>query len=195
MAQTPSDASSGQKGNSPNPPTGFALLKTLRSIPPEFMLSHHPVCEPYKNHTFTLFGKRLCIGCFIGYPSAITAVTVATILLQKNDSYSKAVFFSGIIGILFTLLSFTSLTSHKPLKIIQKAAVGGGSGLLLTYIFYYPGFPVYIRLLNTVFLAFSLFMAMNIMHIRTHRKICEQCPYEPGFGKCPGYPLEAEKND
>ncbi len=47
------------------------FIKHYRALKP-ILLSHHPLCDEYQggNHTFRLFSKDFCIGCFVTYPTA-----------------------------------------------------------------------------------------------------------------------------
>ena len=38
-----------------------------------YLISHHPNCDKYEEHVFKIRGKKFCIGCFIGYPTAVRA--------------------------------------------------------------------------------------------------------------------------
>ena len=40
-----------------------AFLRKYGSL----LLSHHPECEKFKNHTLKIGNLNFCIGCFIGY--------------------------------------------------------------------------------------------------------------------------------
>ena len=35
------------------------------------LLSHHPNCEKFENHTLNIRGTRVCIGCLAFYPTFI----------------------------------------------------------------------------------------------------------------------------
>ena len=54
------------------------LLYSKSFLP--FFLSHHPECESFKEHTINLGRVKLCIGCFISYPTAIFAFFLIRIL-------------------------------------------------------------------------------------------------------------------
>ena len=153
----------------------------------EFWLSHHPKCENFKNHTFSLFGSKFCIGCFIGYPSAILGLIVATQLIEISEKYSELVFWMGIGFTLSILLSFTSLTEIKSIKMAQKIFMGFGSGCFLTYLFYIPGVPTVLKWVTVIFTAFTLNLVMNVVHYRSHNKVCDECQFQPHQEGCNGY--------
>ncbi len=48
------------------------------------VLAHHPSCEKFSHHTFTFRGRKLCLGCFVMYPTA--AVALACLLLVNSVS-------------------------------------------------------------------------------------------------------------
>jgi len=58
-------------------------LLTLKSFFPLF-LSHHPECKHFKGHTIKVGKVRLCIGCFIGYPSAILGIFLIYVIDLKS---------------------------------------------------------------------------------------------------------------
>ena len=164
-----------------------SIWSKLKRMDKDFWLSHHPRCEKFKEHTFTAFGRRLCIGCFIGYPATILGLVFATKLIKISEDYSKLIFGLGIGLILTFLLSFTSLTEIKSVKMTQKFLMGFGSGCLLTYLFYYPGIPAALRWAMVLFTAFNLNFIMNVIHYRSHNKVCDDCEAEPHEEGCSGY--------
>ena len=56
----------------------------LRSFGPLF-LSHHPECERFKEHTINIGRIKLCIGCFVGYPTAILGIYMLSFLNYIQD--------------------------------------------------------------------------------------------------------------
>jgi len=169
----------------------FSLVKKM---PKEYLLSHHPTCKEFEEHTFSLFGKKFCIGCFIGYPSAIIGIIIATELLQISDDYSKSVFWVGMAFPSTIFLSFTPLTEKKTIKIIQKVLIGFGAGFLLTFIYYMPTQNKVLNFVVVFLLATSLNLILNIIHYRNHNKICSQCEYEPQTNKCSGLRTNPTEN-
>ena len=91
------------------------------------LLSHHPDCEKFKNHTIKIGSMRFCIGCFIGYPTAIIGILLFNVFKIYLLLDSITLLVCGIILLSFFLLSPLNLTKRKGIKIFQKFCIGLGS--------------------------------------------------------------------
>jgi hypothetical protein len=99
-----------------------------------FFLSHHPECERFKEHTLNIGKVRLCIGCFIGYPTALCSFFLIRIL-NLSSMFSTLPFF--ILSFIFLgtfFLSPLNLVKSKKIKIFQKILIGIGAAILFNWI-------------------------------------------------------------
>ena len=156
----------------------------LAALKPYF-LSHHPSCEHYASHTITLHGQKLCIGCFIGLPSAFIAI----LLLALTYAYSpKNNLNLLIIGILF-LIPYgvnIALADRKVLKIVSKIALGFSSaffiGVILTSSLTGSGKILWAIIFFNVFL--GILGGKRLFELY---KTCKQCSFHSDFQHCPGF--------
>ncbi len=162
------------------------LKKTYIEYKPYF-LSHHPNCEKYEEHIVKIREKKLCIGCFIGYPAAIFGIGISFPLVFF-ELINVWIFFS--IGIVFScavLLSLTNFTKKRGRKILQKLLIGMGSGFLITSIWELLGIAWYFRLLIIWVAIILLNIPISLMHYKTHHRICQNCEWKNDWKKCPGF--------
>jgi hypothetical protein len=152
-----------------------------------FLLSHHPHCEKFKNHTFRLFSKDFCIGCYIGYSSAILGIIISNILFKQHILPSSFFLLVGILMSLFQFLSLTKITKIKKIKMIQKFFIGFGSGFILIYFWYLSDWIWYLTLLFELLIIFILNIPIGILHFKTHEKICIECEWKNNWNQCPGF--------
>ena len=140
------------------------------------LLSHHPLCSQYQDHTLNFSKIRLCIGCFIGYPSALISILLGFYFIYPAISQKIYLLFFGIFLFLFQLLSLTKLTEIKPIKIIQKFLMGFVVGQVLVVSYYwFPG-SLLIKLIG-VWGVILFFMApIGFLHYRNLSDKCENCP-------------------
>ena len=160
------------------------IYQGFKSVAP-MILSHHPPCETYKNHTINIGRLKLCIGCTIGYTSAILSIILTKILYDRNSFNLIPILIIGIILSLAQLLSLTSITEVKSIKIIQKFLIGTGSGLIIIFLYLTINLPEIFKLI-VVFICISiLVIPIGILHYRTSSGTCEKCEIKNIPGKCP----------
>ncbi len=160
------------------------IYQGFKSVAP-MIISHHPPCEMYKNHTINIGRLKLCIGCFIGYPSAVLTIILTKILYDRNSFNLIPILIIGIIFSLVQLLSLTSLPEFKSIKIIQKFLIGVGSGFIIIFLYIIIDISELFKLI-LIFIAISiLVLPIGILHYRTSLKTCENCTIKKIPGKCP----------
>ncbi|QEE16954.1 hypothetical protein DSAG12_02785 [Promethearchaeum syntrophicum] len=160
------------------------IQQGFKAVAP-MLLSHHPPCERYENHTINIGKFRLCIGCFIGYPSALLTIILTKILYDHKSFNLIPILIIGIIFSLAQLLSLTSITEKKSVKIIQKFLMGTGSGFIIIFLYLTINLPEIFKLI-VVFICISiLIIPIGILHYRTSSRTCENCEIKEISGKCP----------
>jgi len=149
-------------------------------------LSHHPQCEQFKGHTLKLGNLRLCIGCFVGYSSAIITLFLINIFkLEEHIPLSYFLFFS-IIFLATFILSPLTLTKIKAIKIIQKILIGMGGTFLFIWIINLPNSPKENFLI--FFITFSILLSvLNSYHVYGFLHTCYQCETPFDWGNCAGF--------
>ncbi|OLS12492.1 MAG: hypothetical protein RBG13Loki_3913 [Promethearchaeota archaeon CR_4] len=156
------------------PRKGFCE-RAIANEPPSFPLSHHPGCARFKAHTFMLGRFHFCIGCYIGYPSAVASIGVGTWLYLENQ-VSLFILLGIGLSCYFTLFaSHTKYSEIRNVKILQKFSIGVGSGFLLIFAFYFFDNPLIIKLLVMFILLIGLLLPVRAIHLRKATKICKSC--------------------
>jgi uncharacterized membrane protein len=154
------------------------IMSQIRPFAP-VLISHHPLCPRYSNHTIKIGSVNLCIGCFIGYPSAILSILFWHTIIPRLNIASKYYFLLGFILFSAQLLSFTKLTENKKIKIIQKFCIGFGAGLILTTLYYILGANMTPSLKVVMIVTISLLgTPIALLHYRTMRRTCNFCEYK-----------------
>jgi hypothetical protein len=137
---------------------------------------HHPQCETFKGHTFTLFGKKLCAGCSGLFSGAFFAV-VGTIIYQLHGfgDHGPILFWAGFLMVLVSLLQISLLDVNiNWLKFVFNFILVFGSFLIL----------VGIGEMNRGVLVYAYFLVLVFIWILTristsetnHAGICSGCP-------------------
>ncbi|MHA1457853.1 MAG: hypothetical protein ACTSR5_18095 [Promethearchaeota archaeon] len=131
------------------------------------VLSHHPECEKFDNHTINMGKLRFCIGCFNIIPT---------------DYF----FIISIILISTFFMSPLHLIRVKFVKIIQKFLIGLGSSFLFWAIWSLPNPPLtnYFIFMYT----FSIIIGvLNFYHVYGFLGTCYKCDTPFSWGKCNGF--------
>ncbi len=151
------------------------------------LLSHHPDCEKFgKNHTIN-FGKyKFCIGCFVGYPTAIISILLIHYLNLLDLFSSIFLLIISFILISSIILSPVGLTKIKSIKIIQKFLIGLGSAFLFWYIWTMPN-DFFINLIYFILVFGMLLLLLNMYHGYGLMKTCKKCEYSMDWNNCPGF--------
>ncbi len=161
------------------------LILYIRSLKP-IILSHHPNCDKFKEHTFKIGKYNFCIGCFIGYPVAIIGVLMIFFLNLINIMESTLLFTTGIILMSTFILSPLKFTKFKVIKIIQKILFNLGGAFLFWGIFTLPN-HFFINFL-LFFLIFGIALALvNAYHAFSFYRTCKKCEFSLDWEICPGF--------
>ncbi len=159
----------------------------------ELLLSHHPSCSRYKDHTLNFSKIRLCIGCFVGYPSALLSIIVGYFFIYPAFSQKIWLLLFGIFLFLFQFLSLTKLTEIKLIKIIQKFLIGFGAGQVLVVSYNFFQGSIFMKLFG-VWGVMLIFMGpISFMHYRNLRDTCENCLERGNSIECIYF--DSEKSD
>ena len=160
-------------------------LLILKSFFPLF-LSHHPECNHFSGHTLKVGKVRLCIGCFVGYPSAIFGIFLISVLDLKRFITLQAYLNIGIVFLFLFFLSFTGLTKIKLVKVIQKFLIGIGSSFLFWGIWYQP--LSFLERYNIFFTVFGFILSvLNMYHVYGFYTNCNNCDIPFGWYTCEGF--------
>ncbi|MHA1727654.1 MAG: hypothetical protein ACTSWY_02855 [Promethearchaeota archaeon] len=166
----------------------LSIWKKIRVIISAFkpvLLSHHPLCEKFENHSFKLFGKKFCIGCFIGYPSGIIMLIVGYTFGVFSLFSVASLLLIGISLFSVYLLSIFGLTKYKKIKIFSKIPVGAGAAFLIAGIFSFP-LNFWINFLIAFFLIQGLVGLMTIKRKKELTETCLKCEWKNDWDHCPG---------
>jgi len=149
-------------------------------------LSHHPECNKFEGHTIKCRGKEFCIGCFIGYPTAVLALPILIFFRINELIPSQYLFLISILFIATIILSPLNLTKNKTIKIVQKFLIGVGAALLFTWIMGLPQSRS--SNLITAFIVMNiLIVILNVYHAYGFLHTCYKCETPFDWGKCSGF--------
>ena len=155
-----------------------------------YIFAHHPKCEKFDKDTFRIGSTEFCIGCFIGYPSALIGIIIGYFAFLSPKVNPIIIIVGSFLMMSTILLSFTTLTEIKVIKMIQKFFIGLGSGIFLgTVYFIFPGGQI-TKIFGTVFIILLLIFPIQVLHYRNMNKKCDTCEYKPGWNQCPGFEID-----
>ena len=149
------------------------------------LFAHHPPCATFQTHTLRLGRIRLCIGCFIGYPSAVVALLVSFNFLSQFPWSPWWLVIFGIVFVLSQLWSFFSFSQRKLIKIIQKMLIGTGSGMILAGVFNILDQPLWMKILSLWSTILLIIGPIGLFHYFTMKSVCNQCQQKQDLGYCP----------
>ena len=141
------------------------------------LFAHHPSCKYFTKHTLNIKNLRFCIGCFIGYPSALVSLLLFHNLYFSKYEATPLFIIIGILCFLPIFLSLTNITKIKPIKIGQKFSVGIGSGMIIAYLLAVVAPSSILSGFFWFFGIISILLApVGYLHYRTMTAACANCP-------------------
>ena len=149
-------------------------MKLLANLNP-LLLSHHPNCEKYKDHTFLLGKYRFCIGCFIGYPSSFLVFIIGIFVFPRYLLLSKISLYLALVGFSTIFLNLFQIFEKKKKKIFHKLLLGASVGIILSYQFVNNSFFDINRYLGLFLSTNVLFIPIMLIHGLKMNKICDNC--------------------
>lgn len=149
------------------------------------ILSHHPNCDHFLEHTFQFKGKRFCYGCYIGWPVAIITLIFLLIIRIQQYIYIGTLFQIGFILCGSYLLSIFKLTKFKIIKIASKILIGIGLGSMFAAILL-TEYPTWFKILILIVLMNVTTIVVNLKRGYEIDKICKACSYQDDWENCPG---------
>ena len=162
------------------------IQRHYRALKP-ILLSHHPLCDEFQggNHTFRLFDKDFCIGCFITYPTALIFYIIGYLSGLFSILSTPNLWYIGFGGCSIYLLSILGLAKKKNIKIFTKIIIGIGIAFCVAAIWSLPyDFVINFILMSLFFMAGHIFInSIRAWHIY---KTCKACKYEFDWKICPG---------
>ncbi|MGV9172969.1 MAG: hypothetical protein ACOC35_10430 [Promethearchaeia archaeon] len=166
------------------------FFRYLKSFSP-LLLRHHPTCKRFQGHCFKIGKKEFCMGCFLGYPTAIAGIFVLSFFVQVRQNFHAHFLLFAVILLSSFMLSPLKLTDSKPVKMIQKLLIGIGASLLFWWIWELPySYVLNFTIFSLIFI--PLLMLFNIYHFYSLYKTCRNCNYALNWDKCPGFKIVKE---
>ena len=160
------------------------ILGFLRGVYP-FLLSHHPDCDRFNQHTINVHGLKLCAGCATIYPSVLISLCLLYTINFFHPLFFKYLFFIGLLLIGPKIISILLHTGRKTVKIGVNILVGIGIAICIFSIFSLP-FPFVTNLF--IFIVFFMIVSSaNFLRVKSIMKTCLTCEYHRNWSVCPGF--------
>lgn len=152
----------------------------------DYLLSHHPSCDYYRNDYVEFRGVKLCIGCFFATPTVIIFILL-DISLGIWDVISPRLSLIVPILILVQVYYYLNVSRWvKITKIVSKICLGILYAIILLYPLHLP-----FNYLFKFMITFLLYMLLNafiaVTRIYKDWKKCMKCPMHKDYPLCDGY--------
>lgn len=149
------------------------VLSSIDNDP--IILSHHPLCGKFEDHTFKIRGRHVCIGCATVYPSAIL-----TALLLSSMNLSSFAVASPIALSSFALNLMRFLSKSHRLSILFNTILGVSLGASLLSAIHAPGN------LQLAVILVGLAVAFAFSFLKGYRVLatCRSCQRYREFPSC-----------
>ncbi|MFX0083911.1 MAG: hypothetical protein ACFE94_19365 [Candidatus Hodarchaeota archaeon] len=161
----------------------FSRIKLFFSDMKPILLSHHPNCDVFSNHVYTLGRIKLCIGCFTFYPTVGVTILFIITFIKLTLTNLFIMFFLSFAFFIPIVLNIFGLTKYKFLKILTKTSIGIGAGLLIISTLFLPIF-LFIKI-SILFEIHFITGAIAYIRVKHIKKRCLQCEFEGNWDECP----------
>lgn len=166
-------------------PSPFAKLASFVRKNSFLFLRHHPTCEQFDDHVFTIKGRAFCIGCFVGFPAMFLSALVL-VLAGGFGLHPSVLFWGGTIT--FTVLMAlhaSHVIKRKRLKIVSRAIIGVGLGAFTAAVLLVEGWLL--AKLVLLYLVYQFYVIItSYFRIRGMARTCDACEHEARWETCPG---------
>ena len=152
------------------------------------LLSHHPTCEYYSHHTFELYGRQLCMGCFVVYPVgfvSLLTLVVARLLWPEATLFGlgTGAFYALGFALIAPMVADKALSGNRSAgrRMAGKASLAVGLAFLAFPFVYRPA---------ARWTTAGLFLGFLVPYVAykglTARDDCRGCPEAEDFPDCSG---------
>ncbi|MHA1308299.1 MAG: hypothetical protein ACTSO7_15360 [Candidatus Heimdallarchaeota archaeon] len=152
------------------------------------MLSHHPYCDTFEEHTFKIGKLRLCRGCWLSYPPMYATILIFLFWPQAKEFLTaNALWFDNlwwfVIGFSILALVGRLLGRYSRfIKDLSKFGRGSWAGFLVVVIIsQHWGFKIGAGLIILGGMTYLSFQRGSDME-----KTCDECEWQSNFDACPG---------
>jgi hypothetical protein len=139
-------------------------------------LAHHPLCGRFEDHFFHVGGRRLCIGCFTVYPTALSILVVLFLVNNQDFIGSLSI---AVVLLVFDLLRFLPHRTHRAAPLFN-IVLGISLGAAIWSLIIAPGEAF---LLDALFV-FSVASIFSFLKGWLVLKKCKGCEEYARFPKC-----------
>lgn len=148
------------------------------------VLAHHPSCKNFSHHTFTFRGRRLCLGCFVMYPTAAIALAALFIIDRLYQLDYFALLLTSVILFGINTIRKIALKDRVPQwgHVFFRIALGIALALALMSIYRAPG-DMFLPVAAFVIIVAVIYNIFNGFH---NINICKKCSQYPMFPHCDG---------
>ncbi|MFW9801939.1 MAG: hypothetical protein ACFFFC_04775 [Candidatus Thorarchaeota archaeon] len=166
-------------------------LKFLRAVGP-LLTSHHPFCDVYAGHLFTLRGRKWCIGCFfnsLSFFMALGLLIVSTIIVPFMIDRSYLFWGGAALVLVSFAMSALHLTDNKRLKVLSKLILGSSFACISWAILLADGLTTNLELKFALIVTLYLIVVTVLGYRRVIEveKECMACEFKMRWSKCPGF--------
>lgn len=145
----------------------------------KYAFAHHPICNLFHDHVYSVKGWWICKGCAITYPTAIFSFFFLLIIRINLDQAFTIVVVAGVFSVI-------GLIRFIPRKIasIKRVFLGLFASAYLYSLFLNADLLIFI--LGLIVFSFIL-MFFSVIRYSEMKRICSNCVYEGNWEKCEGF--------
>ena len=152
-----------------------------------WVLSHHPVCERFADHTRTVRGRKVCKGCLATYPSGAVALVVVAVLLWLADPVPRGwvpwqFFLAAALAAELVDMTRLLVSLPRPFDMVPRICRGISLALMLAAMAVADDVTVVVVLLVLLTLGYAV---SGYTAWRAFR-VCDTCPEQGRFPECSG---------
>ena len=152
--------------------------------------AHHPHCDYYRKHYFTIRDVKVCRGCTVYYPTSILSMILVWFI--PSSVFERHPNDLLIIGLLFLTpmvihLSKVDRILHidRYISLASRISLGLAMGWLIRFFFLVP----IVHKIIAMFVVIISMILIQFVRLRTFWGECVSCPYKPyreQYNHCPG---------
>ncbi|TXT54109.1 MAG: conserved membrane protein of unknown function [Candidatus Thorarchaeota archaeon] len=167
--------------------------RNFLSLMGPLLLSHHPFCSEFEEHSLCIRNRSWCMGCFLNTIFFIICFGALFIfwILQPVLFDRFWMFYGGIAGmILYILIGISRIDEKRRVRIGKKFLLGFSFACVSISILIAGGSIEYLltekmTLIYILYLGFIVFL--SIKRALEISNTCEACEFKMRWSRCPGF--------
>ncbi|UCE14301.1 MAG: hypothetical protein JSV04_03770 [Candidatus Heimdallarchaeota archaeon] len=164
----------------------------VRRILGPYRISHHPLCDHYKDHVYRFRGNKICRGCVMQYSGMIFSFFIITIgtFFQWWKGLTEIQVGLVLYAMILPTLLTAFLIENRIIKDVARFLLGASFSLAFIQFVFTPDWLIKLWILINLIPGY---IYLNKRRAKKNDEVCNQCEERINIPLCSGYQIFADR--